>query len=81
VRRPLGYGAKILAQDGSWARACRVVDVSQTGARLAMEEPVGLSNNFILALSERGKAVRRCRLVWASGSEIGVKFEQAKATP
>jgi hypothetical protein len=37
VRRAIGYGARILATDGAWDRACRVLDVSQTGAKLAVE--------------------------------------------
>ena len=35
VRRPLSYPAKIVATDGSWGRNCRVLDVSDGGAKLA----------------------------------------------
>jgi hypothetical protein len=75
VRRALGYGAKIVAPDGSWGRDCRVVDVSNDGARLAIDAPADLPRDFMLALSERGRA-RRCRVVWTTDGEIGVKFER-----
>jgi hypothetical protein len=76
VRRALGYGAKIVAPDGSWGRDCRVIDVSDGGARLALAEPADLPRNFVLALSERGGAARRCRVVWTTDGEIGVTFER-----
>ena len=80
VRRVLGYGAKIVASDGSWSRDCRVVDVSDGGARLAIDEPASLPRNFVLALSERG-AARRCRVAWTAEDEIGVTFERRVAKP
>jgi len=79
IRRQIGYGARIAAADGSWQRACRVLDVSATGARLALEEPAELPADFILALSAHGAATRRCRVVWKQGGEVGVRFERHKA--
>ena len=73
VRRPLSYPAKIVATDGSWGRNCRVIDVSDAGAKLALEKPAELPNDFILALSMRG-TVRRCQLMWTDDCEIGVQF-------
>jgi len=78
VRRAIGYRAKIIASDGSWERDCRVLDVSQTGAKLAVE-PAELPRNFTLALSMLGNATRRCRVVWTANREVGVRFE--KHTP
>jgi hypothetical protein len=71
-RRPLTYPAKIIANDGSWGRNCRVVDVSDGGARLVTAEPFDLPENFTLALSR--KTARRCRLKWMENCEIGVVF-------
>ena len=45
VRRPLSYPAKIVATDGSWGRNCRVIDVSDGGAKLALEKPAELPQN------------------------------------
>jgi hypothetical protein len=79
IRRAIGYGAKIVAPDGSWNRECRVLDVSATGAKLAIDRPEELPRDFLLALAMHGNALRRCRVVWSKTSEIGVKFEQRKA--
>jgi len=80
VRRAIGYSAKIVASDGSWDRDCRVLDVSQTGAKLSVEQATELPKDFILALSQHGTASRRCRVVWAGESEIGVTFERQAAS-
>src|SRR5262245_4838439 len=79
VRRSLGYPAKIVAKDGSWGRNCRVLDVSDGGAKLVTEEPVKLPADFVLALSINGKAARRCHVSWVEGCEIGVEFIGRKA--
>ncbi len=80
VRRAIGYNAKIVASDGSWERECRVLDVSQTGAKLAIERAAELPQDFVLALSAQGNATRRCQVVWAEDAQIGVKFERPAAS-
>lgn len=79
IRRTIGYCAKILASDGAWERDCRVIDVSQTGAKLAIEGSAKLPQNFVLALSAQGLATRRCRVVWATDQQIGVRFQREAA--
>jgi PilZ domain len=74
MRRPLQYGAKIVASDGSWNRDCRVMDISDTGAKLAAEQARDLPKEFTLALSEHGNAMRQCEVVWSKDDEIGVRF-------
>ena len=81
ARRAIGYGAKIVAPDGSWGRDCKVLDVSDSGARLAIEAGAELPKDFILALSMDGKATRQCHVMWAKDSEIGVVFERRAAPP
>lgn len=76
VRRAIGYGAKIVAIDGSWERDCRVVDVSDSGAKLTIQEQSDLPKDFILALSTDGRATRQCHVMWVKDSEIGVVFER-----
>jgi len=78
VRRAIGYAATIFAPDGSWSRKCRVIDISQTGAKLGFEEASDLPPNFVLALSERGGPTRHCRLMWAANEQAGVEFERPK---
>ena len=79
VRRSLGYRAKIVATDGSWGRNCRVVDVSDGGAKLVTEQPLELPDEFILALATRGAANRHCHVVWRDDCEIGVEFRSEHA--
>ena len=76
TRRSIGYSAKIVASDGSWGRDCKVIDVSDSGARLAIEAGAELPKDFILALSMDGKATRQCHVMWTTDSEIGVVFER-----
>ncbi|TMJ00469.1 MAG: PilZ domain-containing protein [Alphaproteobacteria bacterium] len=79
IRRTIAYRARIFASDGSWDMDCRVLDVSHSGAKLAVEQPAKLPQAFILALSMQGNATRRCRLVWTTEREIGVRFERSPA--
>jgi hypothetical protein len=76
ARRAIGYGAKIVALDGAWDRDCRVIDVSDTGAKIAVEPAADLPADFMLALSAQGKASRRCHVMWVNEGEIGVVFER-----
>ena len=76
VRRAIAYNAKIVASDGSWDRDCRVLDVSDTGAKIRVEQAAALPSDFMLALSAQGKASRRCHVMWVKEAEIGVVFER-----
>ena len=79
IRRTIGYGAKIFASDGSWHRDCRVLDVSASGAKIEVDQPKDLPDEFVLALSMHGNAMRQCHVVWAKARQLGVKFERRKA--
>ena len=80
ARRTIGYRARIVASDGAWERDCRVIDVSQTGAKLAIDEGAALPKEFVLALSTQGAATRSCHVVWTTDREIGVKFKRQPAS-
>jgi hypothetical protein len=71
-----GIDVDILAIDGTWRRACKMLDVSNTGARLVVNSSIeGLRlKEFFLLLSKTGKVYRRCELVRVNGDEIGVQF-------
>jgi PilZ domain len=71
-RQPVSYPAKLIATDGSWGRNCRLIDASESGARLITEEPIELPQEFLLALSP--KSARRCELRWIEEREVGVAF-------
>jgi PilZ domain len=71
-----GVEVFIMGIDGTWRRSCLMIDVSQTGAQLLVEESIeGLDlKEFFLLLSSTGLAYRRCRLVRVSGDQIGIEF-------
>jgi hypothetical protein len=53
---------------------CTVRNVSETGALLEIESPVGIPNNFTLVISKDG-VKRPCRVAWRSARRIGVRFD------
>jgi hypothetical protein len=68
--------AHMMAIDGTWRRACKMEDVSASGAKLTIEgsvEGLHLKESFLL-LSSTGLAYRRCQLAWLNGDQIGVTF-------
>jgi hypothetical protein len=71
-----GVEVFIMGIDGTWRRNCLMFDVSQTGARLHVEDTIeGLDlREFFLLLSSTGLAYRRCRLIRVAGDQIGIEF-------
>src|ERR1700751_3807613 len=71
-----GVPVYMMGIDGTWRRACKLIDVSQTGARLHIEGSLeGLDlKEFFLLLSSTGLAYRRCQLVRVAGAQIGIEF-------
>ena len=71
-----GFPARVMAIDGTWCRNCKIMDVSDFGAKLQIDQSVeGLRlREFFLVLSSTGIAHRRCELVWFRGGVLGVNF-------
>ena len=71
-----GIDARMVGIDGTWSRPCQVADISQTGARLIVEEAIGglVLKEFFLVLATTGRVWRRCELIRINGDELGVKF-------
>ena len=74
-----GYDAEMMAIDGTWRRACKIEDISDTGAKLSVESSIdGLPlKEFFLVLSSTGTVFRRCELAWVNGDNLGVFFKRA----
>jgi len=49
--------------------------MSDTGARLDVEDSKTIPDHFTLLLSGNGKARRQCRVVWRKPNQVGVTFE------
>jgi hypothetical protein len=54
-------------------RQCRIIDISQGGARLSVD-PTPLPKTFTLLLSANGAVRRVCVLRWRRDREVGVEF-------
>ena len=54
---------------------CTLVDISDTGARLIVEDSKDVPERFTIVMSEQGVPRRQCRLIWRGESEVGVTFE------
>jgi hypothetical protein len=56
---------------------CVVRNLTNTGARLEVQNPAGLPENLVLTF-DGGRSMRSCRLVWRTVNETGVEFLAAK---
>lgn len=57
---------------------CTVRNISETGAALEVESPVGIPLKFTL-LIEPDRVKRPCSVIWRKVRRIGVRFDAAKA--
>ena len=73
-RRNFHYNASVLLDGTSPPRPCAISDISDTGARIMLENECELPERFILLLTRSGEARRHCRLVWRDGLAAGVEF-------
>jgi len=73
-RREVWNGARIALRDGSTPKACRMLDISDGGARLEVANADALPDHFSLLLSYDGRMYRHCAIVWRSETTIGVEF-------
>ena len=55
---------------------CVLSDVSETGARIDIDESKAIPDQFMLLLSSNGSAKRKCRVVWRKKRQVGVIFER-----
>lgn len=55
------------------AISCTVRNIGETGAALAVESAPGSPDAFTLIIPSDGFS-RACRVIWRSGSRIGVRF-------
>lgn len=80
VRFEHRHPVNLMGVDGTWRRACYLLDASQTGAKLEVEGSADVlrAREFFLLLSSTGLAFRRCELVWVDGTQVGVKFVSEK---
>jgi PilZ domain len=74
IRRPIRYSAWVVLE-GDALHGCVMTDISDTGARLDVDETKPIPDQFTLLLSMNGGARRKCRVIWRKPRQIGVSFE------
>jgi hypothetical protein len=73
LRRHFGYPGQIHFEGGVPPRACTIIDMSESGAQL--DVPGGeVPAEFSLLIGGNSHVRRHCRVVWLSGSRVGVEF-------
>jgi hypothetical protein len=73
-RRQFRYNASVLVDPKSPLMPCAIADISETGARIMLKSDAELPEVFYLLLTPTGEARRRCRVVWRTGTTVGVEF-------
>jgi hypothetical protein len=66
--------------EGCLARLCQVIDLSRTGARLAVTSARSLPDTFTLILSKNSGGCRLARVKWRRGNEFGAEFINADSS-
>ena len=77
-RQPLRYTAWV-ALTAEQRHGCVVSDVSDSGARIDVQDSKILPDCFILMLTSNGAARRFCRVMWRKPTQVGVQFVQSLA--
>ena len=73
-RQQIDRPAWISVGDDFPLRNCRLIDLSEGGARLVLEDADGLPKNFSLWLSRYGQPRYWCEVIWSCDNAIGVQF-------
>lgn len=73
-RHALHYTVYIDAGDASSPRPCLLLEASNRGARLAINDTTALPDRFRLLLVRNGTSYRECRVAWRSSTQVGVAY-------
>jgi hypothetical protein len=74
VRRSVQQSGWITLDGGFAARPCNVLDLSNSGAKLVVDDVVSIPNKMKLAFSRDARSGRTCEVVWRRGKTLGVRF-------
>ena len=72
-RRRTNQPAWMTVDGGFAARQCTIIDISEGGARLRVDDPQFVKPHFQLK-TERTSPGRACRVAWKKGDVIGIEF-------
>lgn len=60
--------------DGSPLLKCTAVNLSRTGAKLAVDARAPLPDEFVLRLTPNGDIAMVCKIVWSREGAVGLRF-------
>jgi len=66
--------ARIAFQGGRAVITCLVRNLSDTGACLSVDNPIGIPDSFNLVF-DSGEPSRMSRVIWRSARQVGVAFQ------
>jgi hypothetical protein len=73
-RKSIGASGWIRMDGGFAVRQCNVLDLSDTGVRIAVDAPQTIPGTFTFLKSRDASSGRRARVKWRRGSQIGAEF-------
>ncbi len=73
TRRKLTTSGFVRPDGGFAIRTCTVIDLSDTGVQITIDEPRSLPSTFVFLTSRAAKG-RRANVKWRRGSQIGAEF-------
>lgn len=76
-RNKIDRPAWISVGDGNPLRKCTVVDISNSGAKLILEDVDEIPDKFSLWMSRHGNPRYSCRVAWSGQNTVGVEFSSA----
>jgi hypothetical protein len=75
TRRSVQQAGWITLDGGFAARACMVLDLSVSGAKIVLDDPASVTTSKIrLAFTRDARTGRACEVVWRRGKTLGVRF-------
>jgi hypothetical protein len=78
TRKRLRYTAWV-ALSAEERHGCVLSDVSESGARIDVQDSKIVPDCFVLMLTNNGAARRYCRVMWRKPTQIGVRFARSLA--
>jgi hypothetical protein len=73
-RKPANVWAWIEKDGNNLLERCKLVDVSEKGARLTVGDAQDFSEHINLYLASAPSALRQCRVIWHRDHEVAVEF-------
>jgi hypothetical protein len=78
-RQDVQLDASIVDMAGALVGRCKLVDMSESGAKLIQLGSTDAPNKFNLVLTRDGKIRRRCEVAWRSERDLGVRFVKSES--